>query len=228
MTGPLGETGNNPRMLLGRRSGQTNQFCIPQIGILEVSNRFRALSFASARRSASFDSSTSLFRSIGSIMSAAVFPAPQRRAGVTMMDVFKKLQSPNAEAHRYPAPDRNLRGWTESKLPWKFGLCPRIYNHFLAQEPSVDMLQQALSLERHATLLKIVEQPNLSPPWSRSPGNNLSRQPLDDCTSAISHLRFSCDATTERDSALRNRSQFGPRNGKVRAATIQAHQELGK
>jgi hypothetical protein len=150
-------------------------------------------------------------------MSAAVFPGSQRRADVTMMDVFKKLQSPNAEAHR-----------TESRLPWKFGVCPRIYNHFLAQEPSVDMLQQALSLERHATLRKIVEQPNLSPPWSRSPGNNLSRQPLDDCTSAISHLRFSCDATTERDSALRNRSQFGPRNGKVRAATIQAHQELGK
>jgi hypothetical protein len=79
-------------------------------------------------------------------MSAAVFPVPQRRADVTMVDVFKKLQSPNAKAHRYPAPDRNLRGWTESKLPGRFRVCPRIHNHFLAQEPSVDMLQEARSL----------------------------------------------------------------------------------
>jgi len=161
-------------------------------------------------------------------MSAAVFPAPQRRAGVTMMDVFKKLQSPNAKAHRYPAPDRNLRGWTESKLPGKFGVCPRIYNHFLAQEPSVDILQEAPSREPHARLRKIVGQPNLSLPWSRSAGYNLSRLPLDNYTSAISHLRLRRDVTTERDSALRNRSQFSPRNSKVRAATIQAHQELGK
>jgi CheY-like chemotaxis protein len=44
-------------------------------------------------------------------------------------------------------------------------VCPRIYNPFLAQEASADILQKALSLQREATLRKIWQQPNLSLQW---------------------------------------------------------------
>jgi hypothetical protein len=59
----------------------------------------------------------------------------------------------------------DLRARKETKSPGECVVCPRIYNHFLAQEASADMLQKALSLEREARLRKIRQQPNLSLPW---------------------------------------------------------------
>jgi hypothetical protein len=140
--------------------------------------------------------------------------------------------------------DIDLRAWTESKSPGKFGDCPRIYSQFLAQESSADMLQVALSLERDATLRKMKNKAaaELVAAMEQFPG-----EPLRATSRQLHNWQLHLvvwDATSQRSvtspsivlqrkgficqRVFRNRPQFGPRNGKVRAATIQAHQELGK